>query len=277
MNIQSNEEITLDKLYREIVESRNDLKGAIEASETTLLLKLESLNQKTQKLERENKILKEKIEALEKQNIKNNLVIFGLPNKHDEVTAQSVVQEINRLLQIELSESDINDVYSLGKGINKPIKVELLSFITKRKILYNTKHLKNTNIFISNDLTELQREEQKILRQHLKYLRENTEKRCYIKGNKLIIDSKGYNATELEKFHSQAIQREGRSQSPLQVITRTPAQEKKYINREPTAEFNNIKLNKPEASQKIELTLGAIKKVGDIAGGGPRTRNKSQK
>ncbi|KAK9884096.1 hypothetical protein WA026_005036 [Henosepilachna vigintioctopunctata] len=176
--------------------------------------------------------------------------------------------------QIELSESDINDVYSLGKGINKPIKVELLSFITKRKVLYNTKHLKNTNIFISNDLTELQREEQKILRQHLKYLRENTEKRCYIKGNKLIIDNKGYNATELEKFHSQAIQREGRSQSPLQVITRTPAQEKKDINREPTAEFNNIK---PEASQKIELTLGAIKKVGDIAGGGPRTRNKSQK
>ncbi|KAK9881889.1 hypothetical protein WA026_018085 [Henosepilachna vigintioctopunctata] len=193
MNIQSNEEITLDKLYREIVESRNDLKGAIEASETTLLLKLESLNQKTQKLERENKILKEKIEALEKQNIKNNLVIFGLPNKHDEVTAQSVVQEINRLLQIELSESDINDVYSLGKGINKPIK------------------------------------------------------------------------------------REGRSQSPLQVISRTPAQEKKDINREPTAQFNNIKLNKPEASQKIDLTLGAIKKVGEIAGGGPRTRNKSQK
>ncbi|KAK9882624.1 hypothetical protein WA026_022261 [Henosepilachna vigintioctopunctata] len=224
MNIQSNEEITLDKLYREIVESRNDLKGAIEA-----------------------------------------------------MTAQSVVQEINRPLKIELSESDINDVYTLGKGINKPIKVELLSFVKKKKISHNTKQLKNTKIFISNDLTELQREEQNILRQHLKYLRENTEKRCYIKGNKLIIDNRGYNATELEKFHSQAIQKEGRSQSPLQVITRTPAQEEKYINREPTAEFNNIKFNKPEASQKIDLTLGAMKKVGDIAGGGPRTRNKSQK
>ncbi|KAK9886223.1 hypothetical protein WA026_015742, partial [Henosepilachna vigintioctopunctata] len=177
---------------------------------------------------------------------------------------------------IELSESDINDVYTLGKGINKPIKVELLSFIKKRKILHNTKQLKNTKIFILNDLTELQREEQKILRQHLKYLRENTEKRCYIEGNKLIIDNKGYKATELEKFHSQAIQKEGRSQSPLQVITRTPAQEKKDINREPTAEFNNIIFNKAEASQKIYLTFGAIKKVGDIAGGAPRTRNKSQ-
>ncbi|KAK9871779.1 hypothetical protein WA026_014234 [Henosepilachna vigintioctopunctata] len=260
MNIQSNEEITLDKLYREIVESRNDLKGAIEASDTTLLLKLESLNQKSQKLERENKILKEKIEALEKQNNQK----------------QSVVQEINPLLQIELSESDINDAYTLWKGINKPIKVELLSFIKKKKILHNTKQLKNTKIFISNDLTEPQKE-QKILRQHLKYLRENTEKRFYIEGNKLIIDNKGYNATESEKFHSQAIQKEGRSQSPLQVITRTPAQEKIDINREPTAEFNNMKFNKPEASQKIDLTLGAIQKVGDIAGGGPRTRNKSQK
>ncbi|KAK9871655.1 hypothetical protein WA026_014103 [Henosepilachna vigintioctopunctata] len=255
MNIQSNEEISLDKLYQEIVESRNDLKGAIDASETSLLLKLESLNQKTQKLERENKILKEKIEALEKQNIKNNLVIFGLPIKHDEVTAQSSFR------------SDINDVYTLGKGINEPIKVELLYFIKKRKILHNTKQLKNTKISISNDLTELQREEQKILRQHLKYLLENTEKRCFIQGNKLIIDNKGYKATELEKFLSQAIQKEGRSQSPLQVITRTPAQEKKDINREPTAEFNKMKFNKPEASQKIDLALGAIKKEEDIAGG----------
>ncbi|KAK9883356.1 hypothetical protein WA026_001531 [Henosepilachna vigintioctopunctata] len=103
------------------------------------------------------------------------------------------------------------------------------------------------------------------------------KKKSYIKGNKLIIVNKGYNATELEKFQSQAIQKEGRSQSPLQVITRTPAQEKKDIDREPTAEFNTIKFNKPEASHKIDLTLEAIKKVGDIAGRLPRTRNESQK
>ncbi|KAK9892797.1 hypothetical protein WA026_021989 [Henosepilachna vigintioctopunctata] len=119
MNIQSNEEITLDKFYREIDESRNDLKGAIEASETTLLLKLESLNQKTQKLERENKILKEKIEALEKQNIKNNLVIFGLPNKHDEVTAHSYNVSQKRLPNAAALSSGIPVSYFQIRDANK--------------------------------------------------------------------------------------------------------------------------------------------------------------
>lgn len=81
---------------------------------------------------------------------KNNIILFGLKKKNDEIL---VCKELTRLLDIRLEESDINDFFPLGRTENCPIKVELISYLKKRLIFKNTKKLKGTGVSITNDLT----------------------------------------------------------------------------------------------------------------------------
>lgn len=89
------------------------------------------------------------------------------------------------LLEVDLVLSDISDIYSLGRSEKSPIKLELVSHLKKRDILQNSKELKGSKIYISNDLTKKQREECKLLRKHLIRARIDTTDLCYIRGNKL--------------------------------------------------------------------------------------------
>ncbi|KAL3283871.1 hypothetical protein HHI36_018040 [Cryptolaemus montrouzieri] len=74
-------EITLDRLYQEITDTRKELKNLITAGEARLALKIETLNRKIQNLESENTVLKERIETLEQKNNKKNLRIRETSNK----------------------------------------------------------------------------------------------------------------------------------------------------------------------------------------------------
>ncbi|KAK9878334.1 hypothetical protein WA026_021349 [Henosepilachna vigintioctopunctata] len=101
-----NSENTLQKILNEVTASKNGLKTYIVTSEAKLLLK-ESLTKK-------------------------NIIIFGL-EKPFEVTPAFICEEIRRLLQVELKESDISDLYQLGKKNNCPIKVEFISYLKKKE------------------------------------------------------------------------------------------------------------------------------------------------
>lgn len=57
---------------------KSEFKNFIEASEVKLSLKMEELNNKVNKLDNENIALKNKVEQLEQNHIKNNLIIFRL-------------------------------------------------------------------------------------------------------------------------------------------------------------------------------------------------------
>lgn len=191
-------EVTINQLFEEIVRNRNELKNSIESSEIRVLLKIETLSNKVNILEKENQELRDKIELLERNSKKNNLVIFGLNRNTSDITTQLVCAEVKRLLDIDLFESDLNNVYPLGQTENSPIKIELISQTKKQNILKNCHKLKGLNIFISNDLTAIQRTENNILRKHLQEARKNTENRCFIKGNKLIVNNTAYTAKDLE-------------------------------------------------------------------------------
>lgn len=190
-------EVTNRQLLEEIVKTRSDLKNLIEASETRLQMKFEILNNRIKTLEKENIKLNDKIEKLERESKKNNLVIFGLVKNSKEVTAASICNHIRQLLDVKLTETEINNIYTLGKTENSPIKLELISYLKKREILGNCRKLKGTKTYITNDLTEKQREEVKILRTHLHQAKAHTDKKSYIKGNRLFVDNIAYTAEEL--------------------------------------------------------------------------------
>lgn len=187
-----------DILLAEIKTLRTELKHFIEASETRVLLKLESVNEKVKLLERENEQLKHKLELLERNVKKNSLLIYGL--KLEEYNSpDKICETLSHLLQININPSDINEYYMLNIPYN-PLKVNLISNLKKKEILDNCRKLKGSDIFIRHDLTYIQRQEQKILRDHLKIARENNEIKSYIRGNKLYIGEKEYSFENLKNI-----------------------------------------------------------------------------
>lgn len=217
---RGNKELTLNDVYEQLINTKNELKNFMEASEVRILIRIEELNNRLKAVEKENKKLKEKLEKAEQSNKKNNLIVFGLKLLTQTNLITVVCSELNRLLDINLVVSDFNDIYVLGKSEAAPIKLELISYQHKILILQNAKKLKGTNIFISHDLTEAQREENRNLRETLKRLKENTSENCYIRKQKIYISNTPYTIDEIEQL--EGIERtKSDSAPPTPTITKT--------------------------------------------------------
>lgn len=243
-------EITTKQIYEEIVKSRNELRGSIEASEVRVLLKIESLNSRIRTLEKENRQLKNKVEILDRESRRNNLVIFGLNSVPREVSVDFISSQIKQLLDVQLDESNINNLYKLGNAENSPIKLELVSMLKKREILLNCRKLKGSKIYIANDLTEKQRGEYKILREHLSRAREDTENSCYIKGNKLYVNNVAYTVEDL-KYETEPEPR-SYSSPPTPNITSKPASNQEENTKAPTLEQIQTNTGEGQTNQLVE-------------------------
>lgn len=187
----------MDKIKNDII---MELKNVIAASETRILSKIETINEKAIRLEEENTELKGKVEYMERQLKKNNLVAFGLVKKPEEVAVDNICNKLNALLELNITTNDISDLYLIGGTTGKePLKIELTSKFTKVNILRNCIKLKGKNITIAHDLTRSQQEKNKVLVKHLKEIRSKGRDKCYIKGEKLYINNKPYTAEEITK------------------------------------------------------------------------------
>lgn len=197
--------ITINELYDEIINNRKTIKLCIEASETKILLKLEDLKHRVDNLEKENLDLQNRIEELEKANRKNNLVIFGLNNiiHSEKITTETIISNLNELLGLNLLETDLNNIYTLGKSKQSPIKLELVSYLKKLEILRRCPKLKGTNISIVHDLTYQQRQDNKTLRKHLALAKQEKENKCFIKYNKLHLNGEVFTVEQLIHIENQ--------------------------------------------------------------------------
>lgn len=113
-----------------------------------------------------------KLEKLEREKRKNNIVITGLELRTD--NEQSMVKEIERMVRDKVGiDAQVKSAYQLN---NKMIIVEVENFDKKLQILKNKHMLKameDKNIYISSDLTAKEREIQKIIRDRAKEERRN--------------------------------------------------------------------------------------------------------
>lgn len=138
------------KIMDEIQKNKEELKNAIKASETRLLLTHENLKTKVHDLEKENFSLRNKVEFLEKGSKENNIVIFGI-DLDEEVSVEHVLQELNNRLEIDITYKDINNIYRLGKNKECPVETAFISYLTKKNVLQNAKKLKGSGISIVHD------------------------------------------------------------------------------------------------------------------------------
>lgn len=206
----NNEEITSNRLYDEIIKNRN----VVQAIETRLLLKLEEYKAQIKKLEEENNEIREKLELVSRQEKKKNLIIFGL--KNIDTIPKYICEQLNQYLEINITEKDISDVYKLGKNDNSPIKIEFVSYLTKKLILQNCYKLKGKNLNIAHDQTPQQRANSKVLRKHLLLAKQEGHEKCFIKNEKLYVGGEVYSVEEL--WRSETVSRRSNSAPSSPII-----------------------------------------------------------
>ncbi|KAG5879693.1 hypothetical protein JTB14_006478 [Gonioctena quinquepunctata] len=76
----------------------------------------------------------------------------------------------------------------------------------KQEVLQKRQNLKGTNISIVHDQTTKQREESKLLRKYLLKARHEENNTCYIKNNKLHVNTEVYRIPDLLALENQIIE-----------------------------------------------------------------------
>ena len=157
------------------------------------------LDKALEELKGKHTIIEKKIEYIERKQRKNNIVIFGLhPEDYKLETLVGSCSELFReKAKVSVDPSFINNIYALGTSSERPVVVELTTYIKKLEILKAAKNLKGSNIYISHDLTKSQQETRKTLREELKETR-RTNPKAHIRQGKVVVN------TELERSNSQS-------------------------------------------------------------------------
>ncbi|KAG5896861.1 hypothetical protein JTB14_017675 [Gonioctena quinquepunctata] len=126
----TNQEL-LCKLETIIKKNTSEIKAEIKSINDTLNQKLENLEKKYSKIE-------EKIVYIERENKKNNIVIFGITTDWENLL-NTTLEQLNIIFGCKLDERDINNIHLIGK--KNTIIVEFISNLQKQKY---------SNIFISS-------------------------------------------------------------------------------------------------------------------------------
>lgn len=108
-------------------------------------------------LEKENVALKIKMDTLEQYSRKNNIIINGINEEKNEDICFKVASLVREKLQVNINQGDISACHRVGnKNTNtsgRPVIVKFTNLSIKHNILKNRKFLKNTTVFVAEDLT----------------------------------------------------------------------------------------------------------------------------
>lgn len=190
-------EITNADIFQEIKTSRAELRAAITASESRLLLQLESSNRRILQLETENKVLEKRLQYFDRFTRANNIIIRGLTLPEKVEVPRFVVGELNNLLGVQLDLRELNNAYTVGKySTSAVVKVEFISRLRKEEVLRCSSKLKGTAIYIRPDLSLEERKRDAVLRDRLKAERAKGN-RCYISKGKLYVSEQVYTAENI--------------------------------------------------------------------------------
>lgn len=116
--------------------------------------KVEDFSRKMEEMQLENIQMKRKLKFWEDKQRKKNLVFFGveeMEQEKNETTYDTVFKVCWEVFNMDVSDGQIEEAYRVGRGLNRPIVVKFKNMLTKEKILYRRKCLKNSNIRLELD------------------------------------------------------------------------------------------------------------------------------
>lgn len=117
------------------------------------------MEERVQKLEEENKILRTVTDDVEQSQRCMNVRIFGVPFERSENTREKIVNLFNNKLNSQISTSDILKCYRVSSkqtDSDKPpaVLVRFANEAGRLSVLKNRKNLKNSGVQIKEDLTK---------------------------------------------------------------------------------------------------------------------------
>lgn len=189
----------LQKLTKQNAEISKDVKE-IKQKADIQNKEILSLQNRLIDLEKKNEALENRLHQTEISLKKNNLVIFGLPEKENENLNEEVHTLINNKLNVPFEVNDVDILHRIGKvqdNKTRPVLLKVSKYITKSNILKNVSSLKGSSIAIANDLTTGQQQDQKILYKHYKEAKQKNLN-PKIRGNKLVVNGVYYTIEELD-------------------------------------------------------------------------------
>lgn len=199
---------------REEIEKMKKMKMTVEESDQSKrerkqemeLLKKEVISEGMQEIrktgeEKEKKVIEMslKIDEIEKERKKKNIVIFNVEESEEKETGKRIQEDMDKCLKIFAQELEVQDltvekVIRIGRkseeNKRRPMIVKLGSENDRNTVLGRAKKLRYSEefvrVYIVKDLTEDEREKDKKLRKELKEKREKEEGQFIIRRGKVI-------------------------------------------------------------------------------------------
>lgn len=179
--------IMLMKIQMDIDEQKKEIKQLSE-----------NINQKFQKLEDDYtksqaqiEIQEKRLDALEKEARKRNIVFFGIQEKEKNYAAleKNILEIINETMNVTCERNEIESLSRKGKwseGKVRPVVVTLATLGKKIDIMKNKNNLQKTDYYIKQDYPLKVIEKRKLLQKELEQEKQKGNK-AIIKYDKLII------------------------------------------------------------------------------------------
>ncbi|KAI8517875.1 hypothetical protein Bbelb_038920 [Branchiostoma belcheri] len=190
----------MDNLVREMQDLKNSLnfsQGEISDTKETSDKNADKLKQLEQNMMTYNTEVTEmanKLDYIENQSRRNNLIFDGIKDDRKETWEQSetkVKEVLRNKLRLNTDNIEIERAHRNGKPGDRPrpIVVKLLRYKDKQNILRQAKMLKGTQIFINEDFSDKIRQKRKDLQPALRAARERGQV-AYIRFDKLVISDR---------------------------------------------------------------------------------------
>lgn len=276
----------IKNLSTEIKEQNENIKKQIQTQQNEITSELRSLKDSfdvecaelkniNKNLVEENTELKKRVNYLERKDKKNNLIIHGMEESDNENTIDLVKNLINNTLNIPLTIPEINNTYRLGfksSDKSRPIILQLVSYIKKTEIYSKVQNLKNTGVYIRDDLTPSDREERKLLTEHLMEARSKNLS-AKIKNHKLIVSGHAYSYQDLVQKNTEQPKRQPSNSAPETPTCLDPPTNisllpssspnnsaKGAISKLTASTLSNPRKRKESSSNQIELRSSKVSK-----------------
>eukprot|EP00745_Piridium_sociabile_P036491 TRINITY_DN65635_c0_g1_i5.p1 TRINITY_DN65635_c0_g1~~TRINITY_DN65635_c0_g1_i5.p1 ORF type:complete len:347 (+),score=67.10 TRINITY_DN65635_c0_g1_i5:180-1220(+) len=198
---------SLNELKNEVHELREDY-AALTTELKGLKEDVTDLRNKNRELQKTNSDLcakmddyENRLDDLEGRSKRNNLIIYGLPRRDGETSADCEGQ-LQDLITDKLEMADnveFDRVHRLNSKPDSPIIARCVFYKHKLNILKCKRKLQGTNVFIGEDFSRRVRDIRRRLTPHLKQARQDS-KRATMIFNYLLIDGKRFSVDQDNKL-----------------------------------------------------------------------------
>lgn len=187
----------LKSIETNLKNQKADLEAKMNSMEESITTNInKNINKKFEQLEIKNQELENKlceqetrIDALERNIRRKNIVFFGLEEKEKSYIGlqKSILDLINNTMRVRCNDTEIECVRRLGKRGEKtrPVILTVTTMGKKLEILKNAKNLKETKYYIKEDYPQKILEKRKILQAEVEKERE-LGNRAVIKYDKIV-------------------------------------------------------------------------------------------